>query len=274
MTEAAFLDRLDAWALGAVDDRERAALERYAAEHPEVGPAVRRAFTAAAALGAALPPSPPPAAVWERIVRALPEPRVPARAVRARRWPALGWVAAAAAAAAAIAWLLIDRQDRGSRLATLEDELRQRDRALAVGRDRELASQTRADGCARDLERLQARDALAGEAVALLELAGTQLVPLDVAGAGPTPPGLTANAIYHRGVKRAYVVAHGLPADPAGYRIWVNRAGQRRPAGAMAASPDGAVIASVTADSLDAVPEAFEITRADGQLVLASHIKI
>ncbi len=268
MTDEEFLERLEVWALGGLSDPDRSEMERHVAAHPEVRAAVRRAFTTAAALGEALPPSAPPPGSWAGIERRLSAGGQPARP-RRRIAAAAGWIAAAAAAAIAL-WLWFDRDDRRARERVLQAELDGRQRTLD---EQTRAAQVRFDGCARELESLRTRDALAGEAVALLELAGTQLIPLE-----PTTsdgPSIAANAIYHRGVKRAYVVVNGLTPDGAGYQIWVNRAGQRRPAGRLAATADGSgVIASVSADTLDDVPEAFEVTRAGGDVVLRSRIKI
>lgn len=245
MTEADFLDQLAAWALGGLADADAAAMERYLAEHPALRPEVKRAFAAAAALGRALPPSPPPPGAWRRLEVALADAAAPAPAPArpsSRRWTALAWAIAAVAAALAL-WLWRDRDAHQRHERSLETEL----------------------------AALRGRDALVDETVALLELAGTQIIPLD-----PARPDLAvaANAIYHRGVKRAYIVVKGLPADAAGYQIWVNRAGQRLAAGRVAVDRTGAVIASVAANSLDDVPESFEVTGAGGDVLLQSHIKI
>jgi hypothetical protein len=247
MTEAEFLDQLSAWALGGLDAGEAAGMEQYVSEHPEIRVEVKRAFTTAAALGQALPSSAPPPGAWRRLEAALPADgdmagRTATKPAPRRRWTAVAWAVAAAAAIIAI-WLWRDRDARIGREATL----------------------------ARELSELRGRDVLVDETVALLELAGTQIIPLE-----PTSPDLkvAANAVYHRGVKRAYVVVKGLPADAAGYRIWVNRAGQRLEAGRMAVDREGGVIASVAANSLDDVPESFEITRDNGAVVLQSRVKI
>lgn len=266
MTEAEFLDALEAWALGGLTDDEQRAMERFLAEHPEHTPAVRRAFTAAAAVGAALPPSTPPAELWQRIVDRLPAR--PAAPPRRRSTAPLAWALAALAAGVAV-WLWLDRGDERRQRRALVARLADQDRTLASAA---ADAQARHASCVRDLEALRARDALAGEAVALMELAGTQLIPLEPSG-GP-PAQVAANAIYHRGVKKAYVVVKGLDHDASAYRIWVNRAGHRLPAGELAATDGGSVIAAVAADSLDDVPESFEVTRASGELVLQSHIKI
>jgi hypothetical protein len=181
-------------------------------------------------------------------------------------------------AAVAVAILLVvlwrDRRAHVDREAALDRELRART-AAGDGTDRVMAA-TRSDleGCKRELEAIEARDALAGEAVALLELPGTQLIPLD-RHAGATT-GLAANAIYHRGVKKAYVMAAGLPTDapPDGYRVWLVRAGHRVAAGVLVPDHGRAIVSVPTLTLDDGVPETFQIALATGEIVLESQIKI
>jgi hypothetical protein len=281
MTDADFLDQLESWALGGLEAEPRRAMERHLASRPALAEATRRAFAIAAALGEALPPSPPPPEVWPRVVaeiRAAGGRGTTATADtrwRAKRRVGVAWGIAALAAAAAL-WLWLDRRDRVARGELLGRDLRAREAELATQRarlDTALAAQAQLDRCARELEAMRGRDALASDAVALLELAGTQLIALEPrtrVNAGQ--PALAANAIYHRGVKKAYVVARGLPADGT-YRVWVTRGGQRVPGASIAAAADGTAIASVSTASLAEVPESFEITR-DGALVLQSRSKI
>jgi hypothetical protein len=276
MTDADFLDQLDAWALGGLDPDSALAMERHLDRHPEHAAAARRAFTVAAALGAALPVSQPPPEVWPRVlatVRSAPGPG-PGRDARPasprRRRVSVGWAVAAVASAVAL-WLWLDRRDREKALA---GRLRAEDAEQRAQRGSTLATQAQLDRCARDLEALRTRDALASEAVALLELAGTQLIPLEPPAPSTDAVRPAANAIYHRGVKKAYVVARGLPADPAGYQVWVRRGGARLPAAVLAPTASGAVIASVATATLDGIPESFEITAADGRLVLRSRVSI
>lgn len=267
MTEAEFLDKVDAWALGGLTDLERAAMERYLAGAPSQAcrDAHRRAFASAALLAAALPPEAPAPEVWSRIEAALP-PRSAARR-GAPTW--LGWaVAAVAVAAAVLLWL--DRGTRRTREARLIGQLRDRDASLAAV----AGAQSELTGCRRDLDALRAKDILAGEAVALLELPGTQLIPLD--RRGPAAHELAANAIYHRGVKKAYVVAANIPADaPAdGYRVWLVRGGQRVAAGTLVTDRGRAIVSIPTLTLNDGVPETFQLALASGEVVLESQIKI
>ncbi|KAB2892676.1 MAG: hypothetical protein F9K40_17975 [Kofleriaceae bacterium] len=71
MTEAEFLDLIGAWALSGLSADEAERMERYVVEHPEIRGEVKRAFTTAAALGRALPASPPSPAAWRRLEAAL-----------------------------------------------------------------------------------------------------------------------------------------------------------------------------------------------------------
>ncbi len=267
MTEAEFLEKVETWALGGLSDLERAAMERHLAGAPSPAcvDAHRRAFASVALLAATLPPAAPGPEVWARIEAALPP-----RAVTRRGAPAwLGWaVAAAAIAAAVLLWL--DRGTRRDREARLVGQLRDRDASLAAaaGTAGELA------GCRRDLAALREKDVLASEAVALLELPGTQLIPLD--RRGPAAHELAANAIYHRGVKKAYVVAANIPADAPtdGYRVWLVRGGQRVAAGTMVADGGRAIVSIPTLTLDDGVPETFQLALASGEIVLESQIKI
>ncbi|MBK9036874.1 MAG: anti-sigma factor [Myxococcales bacterium] len=269
MTEAEFLDRVETWALGGLTDLERAAMERYLADAPTPAcqAAHARAFATTALLAAALPPAAPAPEVWARIERALPP--APRRAAPTRVPPWLGWaVATVAVAAAVLLWL--DRDRRAEREAGLIGQVRARDTALAA------ATSTRSDldACRRDLTELRARDLLADEAVALLELPGTQLIPLD--RRGPAARDLAANAIYHRGVKRAYVVAANIPADAPvdGYQVWLVRGGQRVAAGTLVPDRGRAIVSIPTLTLDDGVPETFQLALASGEIVLESQIRI
>ena len=268
MTDSEFLDRVETWALGGLDDLEGAAMERHLAGTPSAAcrDAYRRAFATAALLAAALPPTTPEPEVWARIESSLP----PRPAARRRGVPAwVGWAVASVAIAAALV-LWFDRDTRVEREARLVGQLRERDTSLAAV----AGTRTDLDGCRRDLEALRAKDLLASEAVALLELPGTQLIPLD--RRGPTARDLAANAIYHRGVKKAYVVAANVPADapPDGYRVWLVRAGQRVAAGTLVAVGGRAIVSIPTLSLDDGVPETFQLALASGEIVLESQIKI
>lgn len=270
MTEAEFLAQLDAWALGGLSDLEAAAMARFAADASTAArSAQERAFATAALIAAAEPPSPPPPEVWDRVAARTRTGGTTAPRNRASRWQALGWIVAAAAVVLLIV-ALRDRARHVEREAELARALGDRDAGAATL----TATRGQLDDCVRDLTVLRARDVLATEAVALLELPGTQLIPLD--RKGPDATTLAANAIYHRGVKRAYVVAAGIPADaPAdGYQVWLVRGGQRIAAGTLL--PDhGRAIASVPTLTLDdGVPEAFQLTLASGEIVLESQIRI
>jgi hypothetical protein len=281
VTEADFLAQVDAWALGGLSSQEEAQMAAYLAGQPSPAAlqAHRRAFATAALLAASLPPAPPREDAWRRIEAALPKlPNGVASVtplVSARRWRSAGWVAAGMAAVAVL-WLIVDRSRGSAREAELRGELRDAQlamQALRTESSSHAATRGELDGCLRDLTELRTRDALAAEAVGLLELPGTQLIPLERKAEATK---LAANAVYHRGVKRAYVVAAGMPADAAAsYQVWLVRAGKRLEAGRLVAGLDGRAIARVPTLTLDdGVPESFQITRANGEIVLESKIRI
>ncbi|MEZ4403570.1 MAG: hypothetical protein R3B06_26335 [Kofleriaceae bacterium] len=281
MTEAEFLERVEVWALGGLSDIERAQMERYLAGTPSPAcvAACARAFDAAALLAASVPPSPPPADGWARLADGVDQLRAgarrpaPSRKVAATR----AWLVTAAVAAIVIVLLVRDRGRHVDREAQLAAQVRAQQAQLDAAQPTLAAvasTRTALDGCTQELTRLQAKDALATEAVALLELPGTQLIPLDRPGPVTTP--MAANAIYHRGVKRAYVVAAGIPADAPtdGYQVWLVRGGKRIAAGTL--HPDqGRAIAVVPTFTLDdGVPETFQLALASGEIVLESQIRI
>lgn len=285
MTESEFLEQVDIWALGGLSDIERAQMEQFLTQHPSAGiqEAYRRAFRTAALLGASLEPVPASDDVWQRIEAALPAPKTgasngvstvtPIR--KPRRWLAAGW-AIAAAAAVLVLWLILDRSRASDREIALQEQFREAQIALAAQRGDVLAAagvQERLGSCERDLLELRERDALASEAVALLELPGTQLIPLE-RKTGVSD--LAANAVYHRGVKRAYVVVAGLPkTSTAQYQVWLVRSGQRLAAGTAVAGADGRAIARVPTLTLDdGVPETFQLALSTGEIVLESKIRI
>lgn len=89
------------YALGTLDARERAEVERLIASDPAFAARVRYWENRLAALTAAVDPVEPPASLWQRILRALP-PAGGAQIVdltrRLKRWQATAYVAGAIAA--------------------------------------------------------------------------------------------------------------------------------------------------------------------------------
>jgi hypothetical protein len=205
MTCAEFKEQVAAWALGALTAGESRAMEAHlaGAEHQGCAEALRRARESLALIALAETPQRPSAAAWQAIERRLGE--APASS-SARPW--IGWLVAAAA----VLLLFFTLRDRAQRL----------DEAAATARHEQ---QLRA-ACTADLEHAQKNAQLRAEALALLEQAGTRLVPLAPQGATVA----SANVIWSE--HRAFVVGHALsPAPGKDYELWVIRGDQKIPAG-------------------------------------------
>jgi anti-sigma-K factor RskA len=208
-------------ALGALEPEERAALEAHLAgpgPHQGCPEAVDRARATAAELARALPEVKPDPGVWRAI-----EARTGSARRRAVWFGPAGW-AAAAAAAIALAVLQVDRQ-------AARREREEASRALAqaeVDRD-QLRTQLQAFADAAALQQ---------EALALLDRAGTRLVPLA------PQPGQTARgvAIVNAGEGRAIIASSTLPPQPGKtYQLWVIRGSAPPvPAGFLQATARGA----------------------------------
>jgi anti-sigma-K factor RskA len=239
VTCAELLELAGAYALGALEPDERAAVEAHLAEpgpHQGCPEEVGRAHVAAAELARALPEVKPDAAVWRAI-----EARTGATS---RRRPPLigpvGWVAVAAAAAA---------------LFFLQVELRE------VRRQRDAASRAQADAAAAagERDRLRAEvEALAGatalqrDALALLARPGTRVVPLQ------PQPGQTARAVavYDAAEGRALILSSSLPPlEGKSYQLWVIRGtAPPRPAGFLQPGAGGVAAGEVEPSLVQGAP--------------------
>jgi anti-sigma-K factor RskA len=236
MTCAEFQELAAAMALGALDDDERAACEAHLRAGPHAGchDALARAEATVARLGDALPPVAPPAALWDAIAAGVTPPR--RRARRVPLWAAAsGWVVAAAAAAA----LLVPGGESPR------------------ARDQAIATRALLDRCAGELETLRAEQAAQREAVALVDLPGTEIVALAPQG----PAAQRATAIVNRGAGRAVVVGHGLvPQAGKDYELWVIRGDAKLAAGLLRAGSAGSLVAVVDPALLAGGVDAFAIT--------------
>lgn len=258
MTCAEFKELAALYALGALDAQERSACEAHLGlrEHEGCVQALAEASTALEALGGDLPEIPPGPHVWkgieDRIGVAVIGPR------RRGRLPALGWAVAAVAAAAAI-FLLWDRRGMERDLADARAERRAMVERVSEAQ-RVVASVSSArKACLDKLQDLQTDLAQRDEAMALLELPGTQLFAL---APGKDMP-YRANAILHAGVKRAYVVATGLTPIPGRiYEMWVIKGKKAIPAGFLTADAKGRAIARIDYAELlaEGAPDAVAVT--------------
>ncbi len=119
-----FLELCAAWALGALDEGDRAPFEAHvAAGCPACEAEIARCAEAAALLAAAAPPVAPPASLRDRVLDAVGEPR------RGRKFslaPALGWIVAAGLLAVVLmGWQLVTDLSRTVRQEREWNELLQ-----------------------------------------------------------------------------------------------------------------------------------------------------
>ncbi|HYS81664.1 MAG TPA: anti-sigma factor [Anaeromyxobacteraceae bacterium] len=225
MTCAEVVELAGAFALGALEREERAAVEEHLAgpgPHQGCLDAVDRARATAAELSRVLPESRPDPGIWRAI-----EARTGAtsRPQRARIGP-WGW-AAAAAAVAALAFLQLERLESRRQRAESR-QARAELQALAGERDRLRA----------EVGALAAAGALQGDALALLDRPGTRLVSLE------PQPGQRGRgvAIVNVAEGRAVVASSSLAPPPGKtFQLWVIRgAAPPRPAGFLQQTPGGA----------------------------------
>jgi len=200
VTCAEFKELVDALALDALDPDERAMARAHLAEtipHEGCAEALARAEAVAGRLSGALIDTRPPDRVWPRIEASISgAPR--------RRWStAAGWAVAAAASVAAV--ILAGRSAR------LRNELESM-RAQTASSD-DLARQ-----CLAQLESARRTNALAREAIAVLEQRGSRVVQFAPQGgfAG------TALAAVSPDRRRTILLSTTLFPGPArDYQLWV-----------------------------------------------------
>jgi anti-sigma-K factor RskA len=249
MTCAEFKEHLAAFALGTLDADERAACERHLAQREHEGclSALAEANDTAAALGLALPVLTPSAATWKAIesrTRTVVVAGGAAASPRRRRWTVV------------TPWLLA-----AAMLLALLLTLRQRqivDRELHAALDRSNDALQQRAQCAVELGALRHDAELRRDALALLQLSGTQLVALAQQGSAL----VGANVIWHAGVKRGFVLGRGLTA-PSGkdYELWVIRGARKIPAGILHGDASGALISAIDPTLLqEGAPDAIAVT--------------
>lgn len=191
--------RLTEYALGELQPRERADVERHARECAACAAELRELALVMQALAGAVDPVTPPAALKQRVLVALagaPQEGMPARPSRARTWNT-GWLALAATVVLAAGALLYLSVDRGRRL---DRDLRRAESEIADLRQRlqDYAGQT-------DL------------ALAILTAGDMSRIEL-----APSASHSAARA-YWSPTRGLLVVADELPVPPPGrvYQVWL-----------------------------------------------------
>lgn len=252
MNCSAFKENVWAYALDALDPAERAECDRHLADggpHEGCPAALNRAIEAAGLLGSSVAPIQPSPGVWGKIEARLDPP--PSRAREPARQPRRSWfpwaVAMAAATACAIA-IVIGMSYRS--------ELRAKNAQLAQA---SAAAAERAQ-CLQELEAMRRNVDVQKQALALLELPSTKVVPL-----GPSAGSQTASrgsAIFNPEQQRAMVLVSALaPTVGKDYELWIIRGGDAINAGLLRPGPDGRSLVAVDPKLLQAGrPEKFAVT--------------
>ena len=225
MTQHTWLDQTAPYALGALDDDERASFEQHLATCAQCAAEVRELQEVAGLLATAAKPVAPPAALRDRILAdaravrpisaaaarsqpATPEPkeeyyaRVPISGTVQVRHSLIPWLAAAAAIIVAVAITLRYRGER--------DDAR--------------------IGFERDIARMQARldsttTAIATRDSLIATIVGPDVQAVSVSGTGPQP---SAKYFLDKRASRIVFVANALPPARAGriYQLWGIEAGR------------------------------------------------
>lgn len=247
---ATFKEMAALLALGALEEKERQACEAHLAEarHDGCVEALAEAMASVSSLDEEVP-SPAPH-VWANIAGRIAPSAARLRGVRRRaQWT----TALAVACAAALVLALLGRARVAGELAVARDHEAARARTMT-------STTAERDACRQEVLQLQAAEKLRNEAVALLELPGTQLFPL----APEKGQRAASNVIMHTGLKRAYVIAEGLRVVPdRDYELWVAKGKRVVPAGLVAVGRDGRALVRVDYAALlgdVGAPDAMMIT--------------
>jgi anti-sigma-K factor RskA len=243
---ADFKDLVALFALGALDASERIECEAHLAlriHHDHCAELYAEAMQTVAALGESLPAETPGTHVWAVIERGV-RPSAQ-RVARARRRTAIASGVALACAAGLLFALWLRRGERAE---------------LAVAERTMASAMLDRDQCRARVEDLEGKERLRKEAVALLELPGTQLFPLQPQK-GATA---AANAIMHTGVKRAYVITDGLtPLADRDYQMWIAAGKHVVPAGVIRVDGHGRAVVKIEYAALlgpGTTPDAMMVT--------------
>jgi anti-sigma-K factor RskA len=242
MTCAEFKELFGAFALGAVDETERAACEAHLAqpEHEGCPEALAAARATVNAIPLALPPVRPRPEIWERIAKEVEPPAaLPPR--RRAPWSIAAPIVGALAVAAALVLFFRERHEHET--------------VLAVARDEVQTSTNLRRACQEELDGLRREAAVHREAVALLAAPGAKLVAMN----GQTSD--RAVVIFDAQQGKAAIVAHGFAAQPGkDYELWVIKGDVKKAAGLLHADATGAVAAIIDPAVLKEGVDAFAVT--------------
>lgn len=230
MTDERWHEQAAAYALGALDEAERAAFEARMAEDASLRAVVADYENALADVAAGLPGEGPPPALKRRVLERAREVRAPAPAAAEptapapRRGGATPWILLAASVAGLV-WLGLENRDLQGRADTLANEL--------------TSVRTALGGARTELARLDSlAELLAGDDVRFATLTGD---------AQPT-----MRLVWNAERRVLLVAASGLPAPAAGrvYQLW-GLSGDQAPVslGTFATGPDGTALVTLSPDA-------------------------
>jgi anti-sigma-K factor RskA len=254
-----------AWALGALEEEERLALEAHLASprpHEGCESALARADQAAQLLIQGLEPVVPPEAVWNEIESQLVKETDSAvrRASALPRWSRFSRTLALAASVAVV-FLLIGnrygREEAGKVTAVLKEAQARVASDLSLAQTARTHVEGQFEACRRDLK--AADDSLAERqrALSLLAEPTTEVVEL-----APQPNfNASGRVILNRAKRQAIVFANSLsPIADRDYELWIIRDGNKFPAGLLKLEAGGSALALIDDKLLRAGPSVFAIT--------------
>jgi anti-sigma-K factor RskA len=235
MTHDELRELTGGYALGVLGEEERRALEAHLATCPACAKEVREFETVTAALAFSAPQQDPPAALRDRVVRAVAQSPAPRHADEPTRHSGRAlpiWLSAAASIAAlALGLYAMTLRDR---IGELEGRLRE--------------ANARADSVQRELAVARASDDDARRRLAVLTAGDVRVI--DLTGQ-KTAPGASGRAFWSPSHGRLVFMAASLPPLAAGrqYQLWViPPGGTPVSAGMLDLQPDGQIL-STLADS-------------------------
>jgi anti-sigma-K factor RskA len=252
MTCAEFKELAAAYAIGALDDAERAACDRHLAEatpndHAGCYEALEQANETAHALALSLPPVKPRADLWKAI-EAETSGLKSAPAPFARR-SVVPWLLAAAMLLV-IVWLGWSRHE-------LAERVEENHRALAKAHTQAAELTNAREQCVRDLDAANTKLALRDQAVAMMALPSGRVVAL---APQPGAPKLRATAIIDTKAKRAMLVVADLEAQAGkDFELWVIKTGEKpRAAGLLRSTGVTAIDPALLQDGPDTLAITLE----------------
>ncbi len=267
LTCLACQELLGEYALGILDDEDVKQVRAHllAPAHEGCLERLAQAEAAAARLSDQLVPVRPRADLWTRIEAETKrqDPASPAKSTGAGPWRLV-----AALLAVAVVALLFFAWSGRTKLQSSEQEVLAQAARLHDSEARVAQASVAMHDCTEDLSRLKLSQKLERDAVALVEHPGTKVMALQA----KLPDSPQATAIVNLGEKRALVLLEKINVPTAhDYELWVIRGDQKKAAGLLRPTSDGALAVELDpkllVDGVDAL--AVTLEPAGGEIVAA-----